>query len=136
MEQVRGRNALTAPPHLAAVRARAAVLPGGAGELTCALVSLSSSQMLGSRYACVSPSDCIYVTGSHFQSRVHGVYVLSPRHCAGKPVYRQRGPEGLFLHSPAHENQWNVGPDLCDNSPRNKWMELYSTARSASEILS
>ena len=101
------------------------------------------------------------------------VYVLSPRHCAGKPVYRQRGPEGLFLHSPAHENQWNVGPDLCDNSPRNKcararsavaptptspsyptdrllacansvpatchgryrWMELYSTASGASEIL-
>ena len=31
-------------------------------------------QMLGSRYACVSASDCIYVTGSHFQSRVHGAY--------------------------------------------------------------
>ena len=62
-------------------------------------------QMLGSRYACVSSSDCIYVTGSTFQSRVHRVYVLSPRHCAGKPVYRQRGPEGLFPYSPAHENQ-------------------------------
>ena len=112
--------------------------------LTAALLHPSSfsaplveavEQMLGSRYACVSPSDCIFVTGSHFQSRVHGVYVLSPRHCMGKPVYRQRGAEGLFLHSPAHENQWNVGPDLCDNSPRNKWMELYSTASSANEIL-
>ena len=40
VEQVRGRNALTAPTHEAAARARAAVLPGGAGELTCALVSL------------------------------------------------------------------------------------------------
>ena len=91
-------------------------------------------QSLGRAYACVSPSDCVYVAGSHFQERVHGVYVLSPRQCAGKPVYRQRGAEGLFLHSPAHENQWNVGPDPCDNSPRNKWMELYSTAASAAEI--
>ena len=58
--------------------------------LTAALLHPSSfsaplveavEQMLGSRYACVSPSDCIFVTGSHFQSRVHGVYVLSPRHC-------------------------------------------------------
>ena len=80
----------------------------------------SVEQMLGARYACATSADCIYVTGSTHQLRVHGVYVLSPRRCSGKPVYRQRGPEGLYLHSPAHENQWNVGPDVCDNSPRNK----------------
>ncbi|KAL1528062.1 hypothetical protein AB1Y20_009428 [Prymnesium parvum] len=90
--------------------------------------------LLGARSECVSSSDCIYLTGSQHQHRVHGVYVRSPRTCAGKPVYRQRGGEGLFLHSPAHENQWNVGPDLCDNSPRNKWMELYSPASTAAEI--
>ena len=72
--------------------------------LTAALLHPSSfsaplveavEQMLGSRYACVSPSDCIFVTGSHFQSRVHGVYVLSPRHavlpggqCIGSGVRR------------------------------------------------
>ena len=91
-------------------------------------------QMLGARFACASASDCVYVTGSAHQVRVHGVYVRSPRRCSDKPVYRQRGPEGLYLHSPAHENQWNVGPDVCDNSPRNKWMELYSPAASAEEI--
>ena len=90
--------------------------------------------LLGARSECVLPSDCVYLTGSQHQQRVHGVYVRSPRTCAGKPVYRQRGGEGLFLHSPAHENQWNVGPDVCDNSPRNKWMELYSPASTAAEI--
>ena len=91
-------------------------------------------QMLGARFACASAADCVYVTGSAHQVRVHGVYVRSPRRCSDKPVYRQRGPEGLYLHSPAHENQWNVGPDVCDNSPRNKWMELYSPAASAEDI--
>lgn len=42
-------------------------------------------QMLGARYACAAPSDCIFVTGSVHQLRVHGVYVLSPRQCSGTP---------------------------------------------------
>ncbi len=83
---------------------------------------------------CSSISDCLLVTGSNHQTRVHGVYVRTPRTCAGKPVYKHRSGNGLYLHSPGHENQWNVGPELCVNAPRNKWMELYSSAPRAEDI--
>ena len=79
--------------------------------------------IVGAHSACTSTSDCIFISGSTHQRRVHGVYVRTARTCDSKAVYRQRGGEALYLHSPGHENQWNVGPDLCDNSPRNKWME-------------
>ena len=69
------------------------------------------------------------------QHRVHGVYVRTSRQCSEKTVYRQRGSsEPLYLHSPGHENQWNVGPEACNNSPRNKWMEFYSSAARAEDI--
>ena len=66
---------------------------------------------------------------------MHGVYVRTSRQCSEKTVYRQRGSsEPLYLHSPGHENQWNVGPEACNNSPRNKWMEFYSSAARAEDI--
>ena len=84
--------------------------------------------IVGAHSACTSTSDCIFISGSTHQRRVHGVYVRTARTCDSKAVYRQRGGEALYLHSPGHENQWNVGPDLCDNSPRNKWMEARARA--------
>ena len=46
--------------------------------LTIGFAVVLAAQLLGSSYACVSSADCIFVTGSHFQQRVHGVYVLNP----------------------------------------------------------
>ena len=90
---------------------------------------------VGGSSACASISDCLLITGSTFQHRVHGVYVRTSRQCSEKTVYRQRGSsEPLYLHSPGHENQWNVGPEACNNSPRNKWMEFYSSAARAEDI--
>tara|TARA_B110001452_G_scaffold263398_1_gene264781 strand:- start:879 stop:1787 length:909 start_codon:yes stop_codon:yes gene_type:complete len=92
-------------------------------------------RMVGGASSCASISDCLLITGSSFQHRVHGVYVRTSRECSDKPVYRQRGGgEALYLHSPGHENQWNVGPEACNNSPRNKWMEFYSAAARAEDI--
>ena len=106
-----------------------AILGGVAAPTGASVLGLVSSAS-----SCSKLGDCILVTGTAHQRRLHGVYMLTHRSCSSKPVYKQLTGDGLFLHSPSHENQWNVGPDVCDNSPRNKWMELYSTAGIAADI--
>ena len=62
--------------------------------------------ILGAKYGCTTTADCVYVSGSTYQMRVHGVYVLSPRKCSDKPVYRQVCSfleQHLSLHAPTHE---------------------------------
>jgi len=69
------------------------------------------------------------------QVRIHGVYVLTGLTCSAKPVYRQRSSsDALYLHSPGHEHQWNIGPIACMASPRHKWMERYSFAETAEAL--
>eukprot|EP00962_Isochrysis_galbana_P035120 scaffold11993_cov84-Isochrysis_galbana.AAC.2 len=51
---------------------------------------------------CESTSDCIFLTGSAFQRRIHGVYLLTTLTCSGKPVYRGKG-EPELAPNPQHK---------------------------------